>query len=386
MKLVKRNIEMMKSGLECFQEKCTRFLGSNARQNKDLEHVSYSIFYERALVLVAIFAFFGAGSVQARDNISIVGSSTVFPISAAVAERFGNKTSFPPPTVESTGTGGGIMLFCQGVGAEHPDITNASRRMNPSEFQLCKSNGVTDIVEVEIGFDGIVIANAKDAPAFNLTLKQVYQALAKDVQIGDRLVGNPYKKWSDIESSLPGARIEVFGPSPTSGTRDAFVKIAMEKGAGEFRLLAEIKKQSKPEFQRIAHTLRDDGPWVDSGENNNAIVQTLIQSPASVGIFGFSFLNQNTDKIKGSIINGVEPTFENIASGEYGISRALYVYIKKQHVGVVPGIQAFVAEFVNEQALGDEGYLINKGLIPLPAAKRATVRERALSLTVWDGS
>jgi len=326
------------------------------------------------------------GSAQARDGIRIVGSSTVFPFSSAVAEQFGNKTEFPTPVVESTGSGGGAKLFCQGVGTEHPDITNASRRMKSSEYELCQSNGVKDIVEVKIGFDGIVMANAKAGPDLSLTLKQVFQAFAKEVPIGGKMVPNPYKKWSDIDPSLPDAKIEAFGPPPTSGTRDAFVEIAMEKGAKKFDFLSALRKEDKSAFKNIAHAIREDGAWIDSGENDNAIVQTLAQNPKAVGIFGYSFLDQNSDSIKGAVVDGNNPTFESIAAGDYGVSRSLYFYVKKQHVGVVPGIAEYVAEFVGDDASGDLGYLSDKGLIPLPADARATMKQNALDLTTWDGS
>ena len=326
------------------------------------------------------------GAAEARDNIRIVGSSTVFPFSSAVAEQFGNKTDFGTPVVESTGTGGGAKLFCQGVGTDHPDITNASRRMKSSEYELCQSNGVTDIVEVKVGFDGIVVANAINAPQLELTMSQVFMAFAKEVPIGGELVANPYQKWSEIDASLPDAKIEAFGPPPTSGTRDAFVEIAMEKGAKAFPMLAELKEQDKKAFKNVAHTLREDGAWVDAGENDNAIVQTLAQNPTAVGIFGFSFLDQNADAIKGANIDGVSPTFEDIAAGDYGVSRSLYFYVKKQHVGVVPGIAEYVAEFVSDDAAGEFGYLSDKGLIPLPEDESAEVRQNALDLTTWDGS
>lgn len=337
-------------------------------------------------VAVATAALLTAGSAAARDDIRIVGSSTVFPFSSAVSEQFGNKTTFATPVVEATGTGGGAKLFCAGVGESHPDVTNASRRMKSSEFKLCASNGVTQITEIKVGFDGIVIANDKGAPPLELTLRQVFQAFAKDVPIGGKLVANPYRRWSEIDDSLPDAKIEAYGPPPTSGTRDAFVEIAMEKGARTFSMLKELRSSDKNAFKEVAHTLREDGAWIDSGENDNAIVQTLQKNPKAVGVFGFSFLDQNSNAIKGAKVDGVAPTFENIAAGDYGVSRSLYVYVKKQHVGVIPGIAEFVAEFVSEDAFGEDGYLADKGLIPLPATERAMVHENGLALKVWDGS
>ncbi len=327
-----------------------------------------------ALTLSAAQAF-----AQNRSQIRIVGSSTVFPFSTAVAEQFGRATKFKTPVVESTGSGGGMKLFCAGVGVEHPDITNASRRIKASEFEKCTKGGIT-ITEVKIGFDGIVLANSKSSPPLELTKKQIYQALAKEVPLGGKMVPNPYKKWSDIDPSLPNARIEVLGPPPTSGTRDAFVELAMEGGARTFDSLKALRKADKKAFKAAAHAIREDGAYVEAGENDNLIVQKLEANPNAIGIFGFSFLDQNADKIQGAAIGGVEPSFENIAAGDYGISRSMYFYVKKEHVGVIPGIAEFVAEFTSEKASGEEGYLTDKGLIPLPAAERKTVRSGATKL------
>ncbi|WP_343561024.1 PstS family phosphate ABC transporter substrate-binding protein [Kiloniella sp. b19] len=321
-----------------------------------------------------------AGAAQARDQIRIVGSSTVFPFSTAVAEQFGKDTDFKTPVVESTGSGGGMKLFCAGVGVEHPDITNASRRIKSSEFEKCSKNGVT-ITEVKVGFDGIVLANAKSGERFNLTKKQIFQALAKQVPVDGKLVDNPYKKWSDIDSSLPDLKIEVLGPPPTSGTRDAFVELALEGGAKKFDSLAALRKEDKKAFKAVAHAVREDGAYVEAGENDNLIVQKLEANPAALGIFGFSFLDQNSDKVQGSIVDGAEPTFENIADGEYGVSRSLFFYVKKEHVGSVPGIQEFVNAFTDEDAWGDVGYLTDKGLIPLPSGDRDSVGSAARNLS-----
>ncbi len=316
---------------------------------------------------------------EARDQIRIVGSSTVFPFSTAVAEQFGKTTEFKTPVVESTGSGGGMKLFCAGVGTEHPDITNASRRIKASEFESCQKNGVT-VVEVRIGFDGIVLANSKATAPFKLTKQQIFQALAKEVPIDGKLVANPYQKWSDIDSSLPDAKIEVLGPPPTSGTRDAFVELAMEGGAKTFDMLKAMRKEDKRAFKAVAHSMREDGAFIEAGENDNLIVQKLEANPKALGIFGFSFLDQNTDKIQGAMVGGVEPEFENIAGGDYGISRSLYFYVKKEHVGVVPGVSDYVGEFTSEKAWGPEGYLVDKGLIPLPDEDRNAVRQSSLSL------
>jgi phosphate transport system substrate-binding protein len=324
-----------------------------------------------------------ATEAQARDQIRIVGSSTVFPFATAVAEQFGRTSGFKTPVVESTGSGGGIKLFCAGVGLDSPDITNSSRRIKPAEVQTCGQNGVKDIVEVKIGFDGIVLANSKSAKRFELTKLQIYQALAKQVPIDGKLVPNPYKKWSDISRSLPDMKIEVLGPPPTSGTRDAFVEIAMEGGAkAADPMLAALKDKDEKAFQALAHAIREDGAYVEAGENDNLIVQKLESNPNAVGIFGFSFLEQNSDRIQGSRVDGVEPTFENIAAAKYGVSRALYFYVKKAHVDVVPGLKEYIAEFTSDRATGSEGYLADKGLIPLPDAERVAVRESATSLAL----
>lgn len=337
--------------------------------------------YVSALVLAG-FTF--AGAAQARDQIQIVGSSTVFPFSTAVAEQFGQKTEFKTPVVESTGSGGGMKLFCSGVGIEHPDITNASRRIKQSEFEKCSANGI-NIVEIKVGFDGIVIGNAKAGASVDLTLKQIFQALAKDVPVDGKLVPNPYKKWSDIDASLPNTKIEVLGPPPTSGTRDAFAELALEGGAKKFDMLKAMRKEDKKKFTAIAHAVREDGAYIEAGENDNLIVQKLEEAPDRFGVFGFSFLDQNADKIKGAAVGGVAPEFEDIAGGSYPISRSLYFYVKKEHVGVVPGIQEFVAEFTSEGAWGDEGYLTDKGLIPLPAADREAISKSAGSQTAMTG-
>ena len=333
------------------------------------------LFGAAALLAVALHG----GPAVARDQLRIVGSSTVFPFAASVAENFGQKTSFKTPVVESTGSGGGMKLFCAGIGESTPDIANTSRRIKESELEKCRSNGVTP-VEVRIGFDGIVLANSRSGADMHLTLKQIFMALARTVPVDGRLVPNPYVKWSDIDASLPNRRIEVLGPPPTSGTRDAFVELAMEGGARRFAMLKALREKDEKKFRAIAHGLREDGSYVEAGENDNLIVQKLEANPDAVGIFGFSFLDQNADRIKGATIEGTEPTFENIADGAYPISRSLYFYIKKEHVGIIPGIREYVAEFTSEGAWGDEGYLADIGLIPLPGDDRKVSAEAARTL------
>jgi phosphate transport system substrate-binding protein len=325
-----------------------------------------------------------AAPVQARDQIRIVGSSTVFPFSTTVAEKFGKGGSFQTPVVESTGTGGGLKLFCAGVGAEYPDIANASRRIKTSEVDACTQAGVQEIVEIKFGFDGIVIANSRKAARFKLTKEDVFLALAKQVPINGKLVPNPHKKWSDVGAGLPDIRIEILGPPPTSGTRDAFLELVMEAGAGTFSTLADLKKSSEDGFKKVAHAIREDGVYVEAGENDNLIVMKLEANPLALGIFGYSFLEENAERLQGSLVDGVEPSFENIASGKYGISRSLYFYVKKAHVKLVKGLPEFVAEFIGDRAAGDEGYLADKGLIPLPSAERERYQKDGAALRPLD--
>ncbi|WP_226703387.1 PstS family phosphate ABC transporter substrate-binding protein [Microbulbifer elongatus] len=328
-----------------------------------------------ASALAALTIAASSAALAARDHISIVGSSTVYPFTTVVAERFSRATQFKTPVVESTGTGGGMKLFCQGVGENTADITGASRRIKQSELEMCNGNGV-DVVEVQIGFDGIVLANAKTAKAFELSRKDIFLALAKDVPNPDgseTLVANPYKTWKQVNPTLPDTKIEVLGPPPTSGTRDAFAELAMEGGCKKFDWIAAKKSSDKNAYKAICHNVREDGAYVEAGENDNLIVNKLAANPNALGIFGFSFLDQNADKVQGSLIEGQEPTFESIADNSYPVSRPLFIYVKKAHVDVVPGIKQFMAEFTNERAWGDEGYLADKGMIPLPTSKRQEV-------------
>lgn len=336
----------------------------------------------------------------ARDSISIVGSSSVYPFSTIVAERFGRSSKFKTPRVESTGTGGGMKIFCGGVGANTPDITNASRRIKKSEYDSCLSNGVSEIVEVLVGYDGIVIANSRKSPRLNLSLTDIYLALAKDIPGADgKLIPNPNKTWKDVNPALPDSKIEVLGPPPTSGTRDAFAELAMAGGAkgipsldalaaltaeqaeeikaamatlgmpaGVYDALLEKNgKAPKGEdvFVTIANAIREDGAFIESGENDNLIVQKLEANPNALGIFGFAFLDENADQVQGSIVDGVAPDFDSITDREYPISRPMYFYIKKAHVGKIPGIQEFAIEFTSNKSMGEDGYLSEKGLITL---------------------
>jgi phosphate transport system substrate-binding protein len=310
---------------------------------------------------------------EARDQIRAVGSSTVYPFTTAVAEEFGKTTSFKTPVVESTGTGGGFKLFCAGIDEASPDISNASRAIKSSEVELCKTNGVKDIAEIKIGYDGIVLANSTKAPHYKLTKKQIFLGLARQVPVDGKLVSNPYKKWNEIDPALPNEGIEVYGPPPTSGTRDAFAELVMQEACKEFpEFVAAYKDEDA--FKNACSLIREDGKFVEAGENDNLIVQKLVSNPHALGIFGYSFLEQNGETIQGSHIDGVQPTYENIAAGSYKISRPLYVYVKKAHVGIIPGIKEFIAELTSDKAMGEEGYLSMKGLIPLPKAEFDAVK------------
>ncbi|WP_189402315.1 substrate-binding domain-containing protein [Arenicella chitinivorans] len=362
--------------------------------------------------MVTATAAFNISTAAARDTISIVGSSTVYPFATVVAERFGKSSDFKAPKVESTGSGGGLKLFCKGVGVATPDITNASRRIKSSEFEQCQANGVKDIVEVLIGYDGIVLANAKGGTSFELSRKDIYMALAKMVPGPDgKLIENPHKTWKDVNSALPATKIEVLGPPPTSGTRDAFAELALEGGArqvadidtlrgskdkAEIEALvaklgiesawaAAVKKKGdsasgKDVVKIIGRAVREDGAYIEAGENDNLIVNKLVANPNALGIFGFSFLDQNSDKVQGSVIDGMAPTFEAIAGGKYKVSRPLYFYVKKAHIGTVPGIQEYLNAFVSEDTIGEDGYLIDKGLIPLDAEKYEEMASSAKAL------
>ena len=331
--------------------------------------------YIRLLTSVAAIALTALPAI-ARDQINIVGSSTVFPFSTTVAERFGKSTAFKTPVVESTGSGGGMKLFCTGVGESTPDITNASRRIKSSEAEKCAANGITPI-EAKIGFDGIVLANSRDSGRMEVTRQQIFLALAKDVpNSAGELIPNPYSMWSEIDSSLPAVKIEVLGPPPTSGTRDAFAELALEGGCKTFDFIKDMKKTDKSAYKEVCHTIREDGAYIEAGENDNLIVQKLQTNPSAFGVFGYSFLEQNSDTMQGSIVGGVEPEFEEIASGNYPIARSLFFYVKKEHIGVIPGITEYMKEFTREDTWGEDGYLVDKGLIPLDEDAREDWAEK----------
>ena len=334
----------------------------------------------KKLFFLSLLNFVFIYTVTSRDQINVVGSSTVYPFSTVIAENFGNKTGIKVPKIESTGSGGGIKLFCKGLGTGHPDITNASRRIKKNEFNQCKENGI-DVVEIKVGYDGIVIANSKKAKLLNLTKRQIFLALAKQVPEGNKeggsLVDNPNKKWSDIAPNLPNKKIEVLGPPPTSGTRDAFNELAIEGGCKTFPKLKAIKKQDKKKYKAICRAVREDGAFIEAGENDNLIVQKLIENENAFGVFGFSFLIENEDKIQGSTVDGIAPTMETIADKSYGVSRPLYFYVKLAHVDVIPGIREFLAEYTSDDSWGPGGYLEERGMIPMPKNEREFFKKNA---------
>jgi phosphate transport system substrate-binding protein len=317
---------------------------------------------------------------SARDQLRIVGSSTVYPFTAAVAEQFGKATSAKTPVIESTGTGGGMKIFCEGIGVDKADVTNASRRIKKGEFEACQKNGVSEIIEVNIGFDGLTIAQSKTGAPMKLTLAQVFLALAEQVPAADgKLVANPHKVWSDIDPALPNVRIEVLGPPPTSGTRDSLHELFLEKGAEQIPALKALKSADPKAFEKTWKSIRRDGAYVEAGENDNVIVQKLEINKDALGVFGYSFLEENAAKLRGVDLEAAEPTFENIASGKYKGARRMYVYFKKQHFGVIPGLDKFLAQYVSEKTLGQDGTLARKGLVSLPKAELEAVRKSALA-------
>ena len=316
-----------------------------------------------------------------RAQVWAAGSSTVFPFATRVAENVARTTGGKPARVESLGTGGGFKLFCSGTGSQFPDIANASRPMKKSEYDKCVAAGVTDIVEIKIGYDGIVVANDKKGPTFDLHREQLYKALAAELPKGGAFAANPNKTWADVTAGLPAEPILIYGPPPTSGTRDAFTELALEKGGEKDPTLAALKKSDEDGFKAKTHTIRSDGAWIDSGENDNAIVQTLEKTPHSLGVFGYSFLENNLDKVKGAKIEGVAPTFETISNGSYPLSRSLFIYVKKANVGVTPGLREFLDGFTSDAATGKGGYLQSRGLIPLPEADHAAQKKMATDLT-----
>jgi phosphate transport system substrate-binding protein len=344
---------------------------------------------KKLLVLAAAIAATATGAVQAqgRDTINIVGSSTVYPFSTVVAERFGKSTGMKTPKVESTGTGSGMKLFCAGMSLDTPDFTNASRRMKKSEQEKCAENGVKEIVEMSIGFDGLTVAHAKGNAPMNLTREQIYLALAKQVPAKngeEKLVDNPYMTWKDIDKSLPDVKIEVIGPPPSSGTRDSFVELVIEHSCKEYAWLGNLEKIDKDDYAKKCKSIREDGAFIEAGENDNLIVQKLSTNKNAFGVFGYSFLEENLDKVQAVAIEGIKPDADTVSSGEYKVSRAMFVYMKKGHIGTVPGMHEFAKEFMSDKSMGADGYLVEKGLIPLDKAGADKARADVAALTAME--
>ena len=312
---------------------------------------------------------------SARDQIKIVGSSTVYPYATVVAEKFGKGGKFKTPVIESTGTGGGMKLFCAGVGTQHPDITNASRAIKSKEKALCAKNGVKDIVEIIVGNDGISFAHSVKAKNIDFTKEQLWRALAHDVDVNGKVVANPYKKWSDIDKSLPNVGIKIMVPPPTSGTRDAWNSLVMGKGCSK-----GFKTAMGDKAKKGCAKLREDGLAIEAGENDTLIVNKLAADPEMFGLFGYSYLVANKDKIKAAKIEGKLPSLASIQDYSYPIARPLFFYVKKSHVGVVPGIKEFLAEFTAKGTMGPKGYLTDIGLVPLDNKTYKTVRTAGTQL------
>lgn len=336
------------------------------------------VLFSAAMVAAATLSAMPA---QARDQINIVGSSTVYPFATVVAERFGRATAFATPTIESTGSGGGLKLFCDGIGENTPDITNSSSYIKQSQFDACAENDI-DIIEVKIGYDGIALASSKKGAKLDVTEKDMFLALAALVP-GDKkgeLIPNPNRTWKDVNSSLPNIAIRVLGPPPTSGTRAAFVELVMEEGCEAFPWIGDLDSAKQSE---VCESMREDGVFVEAGENDNLIVQKLDADPDAFGIFGYSFLDQNSDRMQGSSFHGVDITFDTISDGSYPVSRPLHFFVKKNHIGVVPGIMEYVNTFLSPAAQSADGYLAEKGLIPLGADELKATRAAVAAQTVF---
>ncbi|SFG15271.1 phosphate ABC transporter substrate-binding protein, PhoT family [Novosphingobium sp. CF614] len=319
----------------------------------------------------------GGSTSGARDHVTAVGSSTVYPFATAVAEAYA-KTGQKSPVIESTGTGAGMKLFCAGVGAAHPDIEDASRRMKKSEYEECQKNGVTEIVEVQVGIDGIAFAEAKNGPGMKLTPADVYKALAAN-PFGKP---NTAKTWKDVNPSLPDEPILVYGPPSTSGTRDALKELILEAGCKTDEATKALKDSDKDKYEAICHDIREDGPYVDAGENDNLIVQKISQNPKALGIFGYSFLEENPDSLVGVPMSGIVPTYETISNFSYPGARPLYIYVKKQHLAPIKGLEGYVKEWV--KSWGSDGVLKAKGMVIAPDEVRKKNADIVANMTPLD--
>jgi phosphate transport system substrate-binding protein len=333
------------------------------------------------LAIAAISAISVPASAQMRRNIRIVGSSTVYPFTKAVAERFARSNpGVPAPIVESTGTGAGMKLFCAGVGAQHPDIENASRRIKLSEFKTCAANGVSQITEIQVGLDGLSLATAKATTLNNISVRDLYMAIAK-APFGKP---NTAKTWKDVNASLPALPIRVYGPPTTSGTRSSLEDLLMEPNCASIPQFAALKKTDEAKYNSICKGIRDDGAYINAGENDNLIVQKLEANPGTVGLFGYSYLEENASRLKGISLNGVAPSYATISSFKYPGARGLFIYVKNAHTNAIPGIRQFIAEYVKESTWGPKGYLTQYGLIASPDAVRGRSLRMGMSLTAMN--
>ncbi len=323
----------------------------------------------RLLCALSALALFAAPAF-AKDQIRIVGSGTVYPFTTTVAEAFGKATGKKTPVVEANGSGPGIKLFCAGAGDDTPDFVDASRAMKKSELEDCNKNGVKDVVQLTIGYDGLALANAKGGPALSLTKQQIFMAMAKQVPDKDgKLVDNPYKMWSDIDPALPKVKIVILSHPATSGTRSSIEDLILNPGAKTFPGLKDLADKDAKAFEAVFKTLRTDGGFVEAGENDNAIVQKLAADPNTFALFGYANVSLNGGKVQAAKVEGEAPSVEGVQTGKYKLSRPLFVYAKKDHMAAMPDMAAFVAEYMSAKAIGSDGYLADKGLIPLPAAE-----------------
>ena len=338
-------------------------------------------FVSKTITVIVFLAV--SHTLLARDFVLAVGSSTVYSFAATAAERIGKTTRFKTPQVEARGSGGGFKLFCKGGGADAPDIALASREIKATELQQCLDNGVGEVEEIGFGYDGIVFAMSKDGPGLSLTLKDIYLALGKHVPdpSGEKkLVTNPYTRWRQLNSRLPDIPIKVYGPPVTSGTRDVLMERALESGCRSYRWLRALHEPGAGGYPHVCRGIREDGLYISIGENDNLIVRKLVNASQTVGIFGFSFFDQNRDKLQAADINRVEPSFETLYGQQYPLVRPLYVYVRETHVGWIPGLGAFLSEIVSEQAAGKDGYLVDRGLVPLPDEERQANIEKVKAL------
>lgn len=334
----------------------------------------------RTLALTAFAALIGLTApttAQARDQIRIVGSSTIFPLTTKVAEHFAKTTGEPAPVVESTGSGGGFKLFCGGIGSEFPDIVDSSRQITGSETAICAANSVQDISEIKIGYDGIVMLGSRDAPAMSLSARQLYLALARTIPINGASVPNPNVNWSDVDPSLPDLKIRVYGPPPTSGTRDLLGQLILDKGCATFSDIASLEVSDPESFRLLCRAIRDDGAYIEAGENDRLVISKLEKDPTSYGVMGFNNLERNRDRLQGIPVNGVEPDYETILDGSYPASRALYLYVKDDHEQLVQSLGAFVSTYVSDAVIGEDGLLAENGLVPLPPEERKDTLSQA---------